>query len=64
MIKWFAANKLVLNLYKINVMKFIKRYYFHGFQEYMILKLCTKCRLYKINSLTSVVNHNIMAGPI
>jgi len=37
---------------------------FHGFQEYIILKLCTKYRLCKINSLTSVANNNTMPGPI
>jgi len=26
-------------------------------------KICTKLRLYKINSLTSVANNNTVAGP-
>jgi len=38
--------------------------YFHGLQQHIILKLCTKERLYKINSLTSVANNNTMAGPV
>jgi hypothetical protein len=29
-IKWFAANKLVLNLYKTNIMKFITRNSLHS----------------------------------
>jgi len=37
---------------------------FHGLQEHIILKLCTKQRLYKINSLTSVANINTMVGPV
>jgi hypothetical protein len=37
---------------------------FHELQEHVILKLYTKLRLCKINSLTSVANKNTTAGPI
>ena len=48
MIKWFAANKLVLNLVEMNVMKFIAENSFHA-------TLCIGCKETNVEEMFNTI---------
>jgi hypothetical protein len=65
MIKWFAANNLVLNLDKMNKLKFILNNSLHstqhvGYKEKSIERLRTKFLVYKL--ITTLTGRTILTN--